>query len=351
MNDLRADVKNLDADSGYEEELLSDESFAGAISIGNKNGAFGTKLHEHDKYNGSLRARKSVFFFENRVVALGSNIHSDLPGKTTHTTFFQVLLPLPNKSICVNGKNIVEFPYFSNLKSGNNYLSDGQNNYFFVKQGDIMVSKSLQKSLDEETDALTQNNFVLAAINHGIAPQNANYEYMALIQPTVDEVNTTTKQFNSPGTPLYLVLQQDSLAHIVADKATKTTGYILFEAGKLQTKTDIVSVSAPCMIMTSAAQKGRLTISVCDPDLHFYEGPSDDKFDANGKRIERSIYSRKWINNPSRVSEIKVVLNGEWTYKLGKKPSFINIFNVSNGKTSLIVTCQHGLSREIDLIK
>ena len=83
--------KNVDNMSGFEEMLLSDESFSGGISIRGKNGAFGMKLHEHDKYNGSLRARKSVFFFDNRIVALGSNIASALP-EETHTTLFQVFL-------------------------------------------------------------------------------------------------------------------------------------------------------------------------------------------------------------------------------------------------------------------
>ena len=36
--------------------------------------------------------------------------------------------------------------------------------------------------------------------------------------------------------------------------------------------------------------EGSLTVSVADPDLRFYEGPSDEVFDADGKRVERSIY-------------------------------------------------------------
>ncbi|MEI8085728.1 MAG: chondroitinase family polysaccharide lyase [Paludibacter sp.] len=349
MKELRADVKNIDADSGYEEELLSDESFAGSISLQNKQGAFGMKLHEHDKYNGSLHARKSVFFFDNRVVALGSNIRSALPGKSVNTTLFQIYLPKTENAIEVNGKSITEFPYSNTLKIGKNILSDGNNNYFFVQQGNVTVSKSMQQSLDQETDAPTQNNFALAAINHGVTPRNASYEYMALVQPTADLVQTTSKQFANKNQCPYIILQQDSLAHIVRDKATQTTGYVLFEAGILKAITDISSVSIPCLIMTSTAIKNKMALSVCDPDLHFYEGKSDEKFDVNGKRIERSIYSRSWVNNPSAASEIEVVLNGKW--KLEGTSEYFQIVNTTNGKTTLKVKCQHGFSRETMLIQ
>jgi len=349
MKELRADVKNLDDDSGYEEELLSDETFAGSISLQNKQGAFGMKLHEHDKYNGSLRARKSYFFFDNRVVALGSDIRSDLPGKSTHTTLFQVYLPQPDMAIGVNGKELTEFPYSNSLKTAQKYLSDGQNNYFFVQQGDVTVTKSLQHSLDQETDKPTQNDFALAVIDHGTAPKKAGYEYMVLIQPTPAEVHATVKQFSAKKKSPYTVLQHDSLAHIVRDKATKTTGYVLFEAGKLNVKTDIKAVNAPCMIMTSTLGKNEMTLSVCDPDLHFYEGKSDEKFDVHGKRIERSIYSRHWINNPSAKSVIEVQVQGKW--KVNGKSDYIQVKDYLDGKTTLIVNCQHGFSREVLLIK
>ena len=55
-----------------------------------------------------------------------------------------------------------------------------------------------------------------------------------------------------------------------------------------------------------------LTVSAADPDLRFYEGPSDEVFDADGRRAERSVYSRKWIDNPSGESQLEVVIRGRW---------------------------------------
>ena len=92
-----------------------------------------------------------------------------------------------------------------------------------------------------------------------------------------------------------------------------------------------------------------MAISVCDPDLHLYEGKSDDVYDENGKRMERSVYSRTWLNNISAVSEIEIVLNGNW--KLAEESAYILIKKVEKEKTTLTVKCQHGFSREAILVK
>ena len=93
----------------------------------------------------------------------------------------------------------------------------------------------------------------------------------------------------------------------------------------------------------------RVNISLADPDLRFYEGAADEEYDANGKRIERSVYSRHWINNPSGKSEIELILSGEWQTE--GSPEHIQVKSVANGKTTLTVSCQHGLSREASLVK
>ena len=79
---LKANVLNVDTFSGMEEMLYSDEAFAGGLSQQKMNGNFGMKLHEHDKYNGTHRARKSFHFIGGMIVCLGSEIdnsHKEYP--------------------------------------------------------------------------------------------------------------------------------------------------------------------------------------------------------------------------------------------------------------------------------
>lgn len=348
MEQLKADVKNLDNLSGFEEMLLSDESFLGGISIGNQNGAFGMKLHEHDKYNGTLRARKSVFFFDNRVVALGSNIQSALP-QETHTTLFQVFLENEKTPFFVNGMIKHQFPYHTLLKNENkNLLSDGLGNYFYVPKGEVIFKKELQHSLDEETGAPTQNNFALAAINHGSCPVNESYEYLIVIQPSQKEKELIHRDKFSTGSP-YEVLQQDSLAHIVRDSETRTTGYILFEAGKINASQIVREVNLPSLAMIREIDPDKLILSASDPDLRFYEGASDEVYDAYGRRVEKSIYSREWIDNPSGISYLKMTLAGRW--ELGVTNRHARIVESGKDQTIIEFECQHGLSQEVLLFR
>ena len=87
---LRATISKVDLFSGIEEMLYSDEAFAGGLSHGGMNGNFGMKLHEHDKYNGTLRARKSYHFFGDMIVALGSDVENRNADYPTETTVFQL---------------------------------------------------------------------------------------------------------------------------------------------------------------------------------------------------------------------------------------------------------------------
>lgn len=348
IEQLKADVKSLDDVSGYEEMLLSDESFSGGISIGGENGAFGMKLHENDKYNGSLRARKSFFFFDNRVIALGSNIESELH-EETHTTLFQVFLDDVNKPFFENNKIITSFPYSSNLNDNNiNVISDGLNNYYYIHEGNLLFKKELQHSLHEETGLPTKNNFAIAAINHGPSPKNSTYSYMIHVQPEKEEMDLMLKRSQQGDFP-YKVLQQDSIAHIVKDKETSTTGYILFEAGEIKSEGIVNGVNQPSMIMTREIDDNKIILSACDPDLRFYEGAADEIYDENGKSIERSVYSREWIDNPSGKSVLRITVSGLW--KIGVVNHYAKVLTTGDKSTTIEIECQHGLSHEVMLIR
>ncbi|MFV0392055.1 MAG: chondroitinase family polysaccharide lyase [Paludibacteraceae bacterium] len=345
MKKLRATIKNLDAESGYEELLLSDEAFAGGISIGHRDGAYAMKLHEHDKYNGSLRARKSFFFFDNRVIALGSNIRSGILDNEVHTTLFQVYQPAQLKPMLLNGKRINAFPYRKVITQKVTEITDGLNNHFFVKNAEVQLKRSVQHSLHEETDEPTQNPFSLAYINHGKKATRDHYEYLALIQPDTKTLKSVRKSLSPTQQQLYQVLQQDSVAHIVRDRMSNTTAYVFFEAGVYRDDSCLLEVSMPALIMTRALAADQLLLSVADPDLRFYEGATDEQYDESGKRVERSVYSRTWINNPSKPSLIALTINGNW--QLDEPSDYIHVKSCSVEKTTFEVLCQHGLSREV----
>ena len=336
MERLKADILNVDTCSGYEEMLLSDEAFAGGVSHRGRDGVFAMKLHEHDKYNGSLRALKSVFLFGNRVVCLGSEIENRAEGGL-HTTLFQNYLENESDPVVVDGTEVTRFPYDAVLSDGA-VLRDNLRNAYFVSGGKVRVTKTRQHSLDEETDAPTENNFARAYIDHGGAVSGGGYEYMMVVHASDGQMARYGRELP------YEVLRRDAAAHVLRDRPSDTVAYALFAAGKVD-EGALESVSLPSLVMIGGGD-GALTVSVADPDLRFYEGPADEVFDPAGKRIERSVYSRTWIDSPSAASELRVAIRGRW--RLDDDVPWCRAA-VEGERTVLVFACREGATREVNL--
>ncbi|MDE5636698.1 MAG: sugar lyase, partial [Alistipes sp.] len=343
---MEATVLNVDTFSGYEEMLLSDETFCGGASHRGRNGAFGMILHEHDKYNGSLRARKSFFFFDNRVIALGSDIENDAEGGV-HTTLFQNTLDTTAAPTRIDGAEVGAFPFRTTLADGG-CLRDRFGNAWFVPRGRVCVTRERQHSLHEERATPTEGDFERAWIDHGEGMvRDGSYEYLMLVHPTDSQAEECTASLP------YEVCACNRTLHAVRDLATGIYAAVAFEASdSLPGSECVAAVSRPCILLASRDTDGALTLSVADPDLALYEGESDERFDADGKRIERSIYSRTWIDNPSAEHEAVLTLRGEWT--TDGTCGYARIAGTERDAsgatfTRLAVTCREGATREIRL--
>lgn len=329
LDRLRADVRNVDTSSGVEEMLYSDETFAGGLSQQHSNGNFGMKLHEHDKYNGSHRARKSYHFFDGTIVCLGSdieNINTEFP---TETTIFQ---------LAVTDKT--GHDYWKSYEGEGKIWMDHLGTGYYVPVAAKFEKNFPQYSRKQNTEKETKGDWVSLVIDHGKAPKNASYEYALLPQISTAGMKAFAKK------PSYKVLQQDRNAHIVKSLIDNTTSYVLFETprmalpGNLLLKTDTT-----CLVMIRE-QKGKVLLTVAQPDLALYRGASDEAFDKDGKRIERSIYSRPWIDNDSAEIPVIITLKGEW--KIDETPA-CKVVSSDKKQTMLQFTCKDGASFEVEL--
>ena len=297
MEKMKANVLNVDDKSGYEEMLLSDEWFAGGVTHKGQSGAFAMKLHEHDKYNGSLRARKSFFTFENRVICLGSDIENSLEGAPVHTTLLQ--------------------HYTGGFEMSASYVSEDRKiirdnlwDVYFIKDGNVRYSHELQHSLHEETDAPTEGIFEKAYIDHGDVITDGRYEYMVLMsnkdnyKMLLDTLAIKEYAKNLP----YKVIRHDRSVHGVEDLPSGTRAYAVFEKDRVDS---LVTDCSPAMLMYTK-EGNTMRLSVSNPDLALYEGPSDEVYDENGKRKERSVYSRSWIDNPCGETTVTLTIEGVW---------------------------------------
>ncbi|MDE6871125.1 MAG: sugar lyase [Bacteroidales bacterium] len=306
MEEMKANILNVDEYSGYEEMLLSDEWFAGGVTHKGVSGAYSMKLHEHDKYNGSLRARKSFFAFGDRIVALGSDLENSLEGSELHTTLFQETIG-PDDVIFVNGEKVMENG-FRGEYYGNTVIVNRLGNAYLVRDADVVVTRGVQHSLHEETDAPTQGCFEKAYICHGgivgkdLTGTRDSYEYMVAVHPSEEELAGYVDVLP------YSVVRCDSHVHHVVDRSG-INACAVFEEADLE---GTVCHSTPAMLMYSIDADGILTLSASNPDLALYEGASDEMFDEDGKRVERSVYGRTWIDNPCGQTYVTVTLDGAW---------------------------------------
>ncbi|MGL5367530.1 MAG: polysaccharide lyase family 8 super-sandwich domain-containing protein, partial [Cetobacterium somerae] len=298
--------------------------YSGGNSL-NGNGMFAMKLHEHPKYNGTHRARKSVFFFNNKAILLGSGIENNDSENETHTTLFQNYLGQNLKNSYIQNEDII---------------IDSQNNLYKVIEGDIVLKKEKQESRDQNSGERTENNYELAYINHGKAPENGKYHYSILIKGTKEEQEKYKE--NSK----YEVLNQDNNSHIVKDLKSNMTGYALFESGKVHNNRFIESVDTPSMILLQEKDR-ELQMSFVDPDLRLYEGLDKDQYTGKGVMKERSIYSRPWIGNVGKEHTTLVVLNGRYTSENSSKVKS----EIDGEFTKLSITSKNGEPVKITLKK
>lgn len=335
FDQLRAKVLNVDTFSGMEEMLYSDEAFAGGLSQARVNGNFGMKLHEHDKYNGSHRARKSFHFFGDMIVCLGTDIENTNTEFPTETTVFQLAAITPETH-----------QYWDAYQSnGNTYLDPNGVGYYIGKtsmKSAKFIKSFPQVTVGERNIKPTSGDWVSLIIEHGKAPKGASYEYAVLPRTDAASLKAFARK------PAYKVLQQDRRAHIVRSLTEPLTSYVLFETPQsLPSEGWLQQADTSCLVMIREGQD-RLLLTVSQPDLALYRGPSDEAFDQNGKRIERSIYSRPWKDNESGEIPVTVTLKGKW--KVTETP-YCKLVSADKKQTVLRFTCKDAASFDVELKK
>ncbi|WP_409342676.1 chondroitinase family polysaccharide lyase [Paenibacillus sp. MBLB4367] len=329
--ELRSDVRNVDTFSGFEEMLLSDETYAGGLHLEGRNGMFAMKLHEHPKYEGSHRARKSAFFFEDRIVCLGTSIENGCGQYPTDTTLFQNHLPAPGDPIWVEGAAPVsEFPYFQKMQLDNPaWIMDNKGNGFYVAAGQTLsLSRSTQLSKHQATGADTEGDFAAAWLEHGVSPKDAGYEYAVLVGADPERMEGFCKRMQMPEAAAYTVLRKDRSAHVVRDEESRTIGYALFEASDCVDTGHIAAVDTPSIVMIRDAGD-RLAVSAVDPDLRLYEGTESDQYDEHGVQKEVSVYSRSWVHAASIPRTMRLTLTGNWVLAESGNGEAVRVVNAA----------------------
>jgi chondroitin-sulfate-ABC endolyase/exolyase len=256
--------------------LWSPDNFAGGLSHFGKQGAFAAVLT--DPIDKSFRARKSYFFFANRIVCLGTGIISEDKTHPMHTTIFQKRLSDVKEPIFIGNKKISAFPSEkTETTSGYHLIVDPQEvGYIVAPEQKLESLRRHQLSYggdnDRERHGLgkeMEGDFAITWIDHGKEPKGGSYEYAVVINEDRKTLGKLTASM-STSKPMYKVLFQSDKAHVVKDAQTGITGYALFESGSVPIANSFIkAVDAPCIAMVDPAAQGKMLLSLTDPVIYF----------------------------------------------------------------------------------
>ena len=343
IDSLEADVRNVDSFSGWEEMLLSDEAFAGGLSHGGRDGCFGMVLHGHDKYDGTLRARKSFHFLGDFIVCMGSDIEDGDEAWHTETTVFQERL-----GVAAGPQQTGRLGEWTAKR----WLIDpaGTGYYLGGSTGDrCRLVSGRQVSRYQDSGEENEGCWMSLVVDHGRKPHGEGYEYAVV--PGATEAGM--ERFAA--VPGYRVLQRDRRGHIVRTADGVTTSYVLFERPDSVLPEGLVATVDTCCLLMATRDGDGWLLTVAQPDLALYRGASDDVYDASGRRVERSIYSREWTGHGSGVIPVTVTLRGEWSLGVAAEPQQTERLGDWSfgglGCTRITVLCRAGESVDLRLKK
>jgi chondroitin-sulfate-ABC endolyase/exolyase len=333
----------------------SNETFAGATEL-NGNGIFGMILNEADGSNadgeignngfpGKLKAKKSIFSFSDKIISIGTNISSVDNKNPTQTNLFQTFLEDKKELLFTQNGKLKSFPTKGNLpanKTGENWIIDNYGNGYHILSSDVInYKKETQNSYHNKYSVntgkmnakgkgvtKTKGNYATAWINHGLAPKNANYQYIIYPFNTESEIDDFEEKVKKDTS--YTIIQADENAHIVKDEKTNTTGYVIFDKNFKLKEGLLKSVSKPSLLMTQNLSATKIEISLVQPDLNFEE------------------YSKNRFKNFSRPVELIITIKNKW--EVAKK-EFIKSISYKEGMTIITLTCKDGLPRKFVLNK
>jgi chondroitin-sulfate-ABC endolyase/exolyase len=329
---LAAKITQVDEYAGIEEMLLSDQRFSGANQLAGDSAMFAMKLHGHPKYNGSFRARKSLFFFDDRIIALGSGIENSDAAHDTETTLFQDFLDKKNELISLRGETLsgVDTQLDMTTEVGSYLLDTRSNGYYLPPGQQLVILRQTQTSFENKHKKPTTGDFATALLRHGKAPQNEGYEYAVLVAVGQGRARNFAASMADPNTAAYRVLQRDNRAHIVADRDSGTVGYALFEDSETINHGVIGSVNTPVMIL-ARQENNHLDVALTDPDLNLYQGKDASQYDQASVQREVSIYSRNWRHAQPQKKTMRLSLKGHWA--VGKQADNYRVIGLKGNST------------------
>jgi len=228
--------------------------------------------------------QKSAFMVDGRIIMLGSSISNSDATNRTATNLFQVHPRTTDEEFVVDGVadathlNSKFDPSVSHWLLDNAAGSDRGTGYYLPACNEAPCPQlTLRRDLTQEAPGHNgpgrddgswgSADYMTAWLDHGTAPSNASYEYVAVPGVTASEMETLAVELDRESEPFYEVHQQDLAAHVIEHVETETFGYALFQTGSETLAGPIASSATPAIAMARRSADDQLLITVINPDL------------------------------------------------------------------------------------
>ena len=230
-------------------------AFVGGVS----NGMYGAAVLNMKE--GTIRAKKSWFFFDNEIVCLGAGI-TDNSGLNVRTTINQAKLVMPSYCSEVGGSSETELDKSSSIYSNSNlhYIRNGNIGYYFPNPEIVRFTMKSQSGSWNNINKSGSGNIVSGDVftlwvDHGTNPDIASYSYVVV--PGID----SKEKAQAYDLSAIEIFENTSSIQAVFHKPLDILEMIFYAAGTLTHGDLSITVDKPCALML---KNGRL-VSVSDP--------------------------------------------------------------------------------------
>ncbi|WP_185969005.1 chondroitinase family polysaccharide lyase [Carboxylicivirga sp. M1479] len=317
--------------------LFTTESYLGAVHIDGQHAVAAIKYNAPVSYDTplkKLKADKSFFFFEDYIVAMGTNIQGLSDGNyPVQTTLFQNGLPKINSPSSLNGEKLTK-AYHQEIKEKEVFLSDAQGHaYYIPKAAHLIVEHKIQSAPSDDGRRNGSGYFTNARLMHGSEPEKESYLYFI----HVNGGSEGAEKLVSSHKYLFSIVQYNKHAHIVRYLKNKVTAYALFKA-QVSLNDEIVEESnVACLAMIKNIDDENIELVVQNPEL--------------GKIDEVTSYNEineKIGHASSSVQAVELTLKGQW--QMNQKSDEVSIVKQDELHTVVRFNCFDG-QRVISCLK
>jgi len=240
-----------------------------------------------DFARGSIRAKKSWFFFDDEIVCLGAGIDA-APGESVVTTLNQcflkgdvVLSSADSTKVLDRGEHTSKTPRwvwhdsaaYVFLEPANVHLQND------AKSGTWHASNRRYPDRQETRDLFT------VWIDHGTQPQAASYGYAVV--PKTDRDEAARYVVDVP----VRVLANCERLQAVAHDQLGVVGAALFESGKIEVRPGLtIEVDKPCLLL-AREESGELQLTLANPENKGIEVRAVVSLDGSDQKVVISLPS------------------------------------------------------------